>query len=526
MYNRVFRILVAVILVCCLVVSWSPIRVSATGGTATAGVISQTIPFFTSGGAASGGGVAGGAALGAAAFGYVLAGLGLIVTTAVAIDLLNQYVEYSGELETSIYYYPDGSWSYGVDMGFVERVKAFLWKQGILVQNTELQLDSANYPPAEALAKAKQAAFSALVYYRFNGGPLRWSLVYSNESQIVVSTTSGLTIRTKDSGASIYSYDTTSGDFRLCSSSTAFGGNKYYVAESVQHFGQLIIPDVKITIDGAEIGVVAPPEVDIPTGYPEWNTNARPATNPDTDEEITVLPIPFSPSADPETQIGSLTQPDIWAGSVEDAPVVSPPEVVPDTVGLSDIWQLIKGIPGALADVITGPIVGSLSKIWDLVKSIPQSILEGITAIFVPTEDFLTAKWEAIRSEFAFADSITSTGELLVGILNGLDPEPPVIYIDLGATEGSYNFGGEVAFIDLRWYARYKPTMDLIISAFLWMAFVWRLILKLPGIISGMPGEFFLMNLPVNLPQPGLGSGQRREELQAGRTNRRLGDGH
>lgn len=78
-----------------------------------------------------------------------------------------------------------------------------------------------------------------------------------------------------------------------------------------------------------------------------------------------------------------------------------------------------------------------------------------------------------------------------LGLAN-ISTEPPVIYIHLGDTEGSYNIGGTVPFLDLRWYARYKPTVDTLISAFLWICFVWRMLLKLPGIISGMPGDFVM----------------------------------
>ena len=311
--SRAFYCVVCLILVCVLVVNVSPIRARAVGVDQFVGVAIDKVGFYAQAGAVS---------TGAAVFSWVLLGLGLIVTTVQAVELMNDYMEWSGELETSIYYYPDGSWSYGVDIGFVERVRAFLWDQGLLVQNTELQLDSANYPPADALAEAKSAKYSVLVYSRYNGGPLQYYLAYSNESQVVVETpyanNTGICIRTKDSGAAIYLYQPSTGSFYKCNSSTAADGNKYYVVESVQYFGQLIIPDVEITIDGAEIAVVAPPEVNISTGYPEWHTNARPVTNPDTEEEITVLPIPLNPSVDLETQIGTLTQSDVWQGSIAD----------------------------------------------------------------------------------------------------------------------------------------------------------------------------------------------------------------
>ena len=110
------------------------IRAQASAIPEIAGVVTKVIPFNPGAGAA-----AGGAALGSQIFGYVLGGLGLVVTLVQTIDLMNRYSEFTGELETCIYYYPDGSWSYGVDMGFVERVRAFLWDTGILVNNNAFE---------------------------------------------------------------------------------------------------------------------------------------------------------------------------------------------------------------------------------------------------------------------------------------------------------------------------------------------------------------------------------------------------
>ena len=95
------------------------------------------------------------------------------------------------------------------------------------------------------------------------------------------------------------------------------------------------------------------------------------------------------------------------------------------------------------------------------------------------------------RAEFAFADAIISTGEYIGSSLSGLTTEPPVIYVNLGDTRGSYNLGGKVAFLDLRWYAEYKPVGDAILSAFLWLCFAWRMYVKAPGIIRGIPGDFY-----------------------------------
>lgn len=129
----------------------------------------------------------------------------------------------------------------------------------------------------------------------------------------------------------------------------------------------------------------------------------------------------------------------------------------------------------------------------DLIESIqllPQQFTDGIKSLVVPETDYLSGKVNELCQNFGFADSIVRTAKALHFGLANITTEPPVIYIDLGAFRGDYNIGGRVPFLDLRWYAEYKPTVDIIISAFLWICFAWRMFLKLPGIISGMPGDF------------------------------------
>ena len=549
MKHKIFRVLLSLVLVCVLLISWSPIRARATSAGATAGIITQVLPL-----AGEGGAVAGGATLGTAVFGYVLAGLGVIIVGAALLEVVDRYQEYSGELETSIYYYPDGSWSYGVDMGFVDRVRAFVFDAGYVVSLAPSRdFDTHDFPEGSrwptVINAVSSAGESAALFKVDKGTSFYYILCRCEKGVISISIPTGTYYNIKCSCGSFY---VTRGSDTGNNIETFKGyeTNTNIANTTLWHISGDIDANLGVSAgDGTEIAEVAAPFVDIPVGYPKWYTNARPATNPGTQEEITVLPIPLSPSADPGTQTDGKTQTDVWEGSISDSPpdVGIAPDVVPGTIGLSDIWMMIKSIPGALADVITGPIVGTLTdiwnfiktipgaladvitgpivgtltdiwdfiktipgsladvitgpivgaltNIWDLITSIPQAIAEAISAIFVPDADFITEKWNAIRSRFAFADAIASSGEMILGVLQGIDPEPPVIYVELGDAEGSYYLGGQVAFLDLRWYARYKPTGDAIISAFLWMVFVWRMFIKLPGIIAGLPGDFVMQGV-------------------------------
>ena len=143
--------------------------------------------------------------------------------------------------------------------------------------------------------------------------------------------------------------------------------------------------------------------------------------------------------------------------------------------------------------------------LWEPIRWLADALLSGVEALFVPSEDFLTDKVDALRSEFAFADTLITGGQMIGDAFNGFDTSPPVIYIDLGATRGDYDIGGKTPFIDLTWYEEYKPTVDTLLSSFLWVVFIWKLFQKAPGIISGMPGDFVMeglqqLNMDVYLP--------------------------
>lgn len=310
------------ILVIVLLISWSPIRVQAVGVDQFIGVAINKVGLYAQAGALS---------TGAAAFAWVLVGLGIIATTAQTIELMNEYTEYSGELETAIYYYPDGSWSYGVDMGFVDRVRAFLFDEGYLVGAGNLSTIVAegdtyrNYTPrlpCVAYSWSCASLQSDGVTYKFKTSAYLVSMI-PGDQYVIAGNKSTACINAN--GKKYYAYPINNGIATISKSQLEeyvqkypdfyyLGEKTYYLQDVWNEFGWTGVKGSA----GIEVGTVAPFEVDIPTGYPEWHTNSRPATNPDTDEEITVLPIPLNPSADPETQIGTLTQPDIWQGSIAD----------------------------------------------------------------------------------------------------------------------------------------------------------------------------------------------------------------
>ena len=81
------------------------------------------------------------------------------------------------------------------------------------------------------------------------------------------------------------------------------------------------------------------------------------------------------------------------------------------------------------------------------------------------------------------------TGDILNEFFQDVQSgEPPKIVIDLSLSESKYNWGASGYALDMSWYARYKPEVDSLLSAMMWLFFIWRVFVALPGIIDGTAG--------------------------------------
>lgn len=128
---------------------------------------------------------------------------------------------------------------------------------------------------------------------------------------------------------------------------------------------------------------------------------------------------------------------------------------------------------------------GIKSLLSSLAENIVIPIKEFLVRLFVPELEEFRDKIDKIKGYFSFVSGIKESGELLFSVLTEVDPEPPVLYVDLSAAESEYNWGEKVPILDLSWYERYKPTVDVIVSAILWAFFIWRVYIRLPSLISG-----------------------------------------
>ena len=271
--------------------------------------------------------------------------------------------------------------------------------------------------------------------------------------------------------------------------------------------------------DGLVAGdVVAAPGSAVSDAYPDWRNSEISSDDPDGNVNVPwwVLSVPASIAA-----ADALTQTDVWQGLgsfIEEVPatldsilsalfsfwgdVVSLGQDLYN--GLLNILELLRSWAATAVDFFSrswvafkdaaisfwGSITSTLSDILEWIKALPSAIAEAISnllsSLFVPDVAEITAAVDVMKLKFPFFDSIIGTWKSFQLRLSG---SPPVIYAHLQNAEGNYSWGGTVAVLDMSFYERYKPLGDAVLSAALWCFFGWRIFVKLPGIISGVPGD-------------------------------------
>lgn len=279
------------------------------------------------------------------------------------------------------------------------------------------------------------------------------------------------------------------------------------------------------------LNFVANPGISLAEGYPAWAENAVAI-----DDEV-YLPLAVAPTVD---YMKDVKQEDVWVGvvfeAIEGGTEPSQPNDEENSFYPMDpnYTSLIERLFGNVSDKIEY-VAHSIQEIPDLIREfaldvkkgfeelpskfaewfndirtklqqlvngqitladllaglfepIRNAIVDALTYLFAPRETFIKDQVETLIAKYPTSNNLFLLGTRLGDFLLNLGQKPPVIYIDLGAAEGSLLLGGTVAFLDLTWYARYKGTVDSILGAFLWLLFAWRVWLKLPGILGGASG--------------------------------------
>lgn len=139
-----------------------------------------------------------------------------------------------------------------------------------------------------------------------------------------------------------------------------------------------------------------------------------------------------------------------------------------------------------------------------LQKAIEGAIAAPLQAAFVPDEDKVRIFFDDFNHKFSFVDDMKTNIENVKKYVFGVTPSP-ILKIPIMKTESKYDYGfGDYFIIDVSWYAKYRPYGDLVILAFAWLMFIWRVFISLPGIISGSPGSMWHDSSVLDT-RPGIG---------------------
>lgn len=507
-YKRIGRVLVCLALVACLIAQMVPARANAIG-------LSGTVATGT-----------------AIAAGLVALGIGVGATETTFNNLVDSLTAVAGSDRVPVWISEtaDGFVTY-LQESFLGSLLAHCFDTGVLVSGLSLPSDC----PDAVLANISECSSHKYAFVFYSGNTY-WSSYNDSAPFKIISANGGYGV-TIDSS-------TTFNIFKNGSYSgfgwAAFGAG----AEHAQFFGTAvgdpISTDEDLTLGSVGATMSSP-------NYDPWRTAAIPVVPPvvggGTADEEDVLPVTFpgldTPSITGQTQAGA--QSGVTPGTVVED-ILSGGEVVPETgTGtIADVIAAIKAIPASLADFFADVVAAVqaipaafaswldkilewLAKIWEAIKAIPGLIADAIANVlslaFAVSDTFIATKVDALTAKYPYLETFIGLGSSLKAFFLNLGSKPPIIYIDLGAATGSYFFGGRQAFIDLTWYSDYKPTMDAILGAFIWLWLAWRVFHALPGIINGISGTVGErvsysgtqnINLPPLPPQNELPPGHNR----------------
>lgn len=149
--------------------------------------------------------------------------------------------------------------------------------------------------------------------------------------------------------------------------------------------------------------------------------------------------------------------------------------------------KIVSGITDMRDKFLSG-ITNLRDNVVSAVTGIGTFIIDGIKNLFLPEEGFFDEKVNYLCSRFSFAESIVSSASSLVDTITKSSstrgPVPPSIVLDIEI----YGTTKSVTVIDMSWYAPYKRYGDMVISGMIWIFFIWRVFVRLPGIIAGGEG--------------------------------------
>lgn len=107
-----------------------------------------------------------------------------------------------------------------------------------------------------------------------------------------------------------------------------------------------------------------------------------------------------------------------------------------------------------------------------------------LKALFVPSEEKITALIDTVKSKFDFIETIKIAINSLYNVMEGIGTAPK-LKLDIPSTKYTPAF---TSYIDFAWFEPYKNYSDLIITGFVYALYLWRLFVKLPATVNGSSG--------------------------------------
>ena len=122
------------------------------------------------------------------------------------------------------------------------------------------------------------------------------------------------------------------------------------------------------------------------------------------------------------------------------------------------------------------------------------------TYLFAPNEQNIQNNVNSIKSKFGFIEEIQEAIEPIQDIIETPDNQTS-LSIDIPENTTGIS---RLKIIDLSWYEPYKPYGDVIITAFVYIFFIWRVYVNLPNIVSGVGGfSSDIVNSNIDLSKGG-----------------------
>lgn len=112
--------------------------------------------------------------------------------------------------------------------------------------------------------------------------------------------------------------------------------------------------------------------------------------------------------------------------------------------------------------------------------------------LFVPKEESFTRFSNIFQEKFSFIESIKIGINAIKNMFENVNLAPKyTLNVDCAY------YKGELTIIDLQWYSQYRAYGDVVITAFVYLFFLWRVFCNIPSLFNGA-SSFAENSLKIN----------------------------